>query len=67
MCSLMKHITQKKEQAWIKREHHEVMRLTREERDHRNRCPVCAGLIVRADELLVQFFGGRDVYVVGES
>lgn len=41
MCPLYNHLTDKKISAWTKGEHHEIMRMNREIREHVAKCAEC--------------------------
>ena len=44
-CALGEHLIQQLEDSWRKQEHHEIMRLTRELTEHKDKCPVCQGIL----------------------
>lgn len=60
-CILMEDLTKRKVQALLKQEHHEVMRLTREANEHKNKCLICAGVT----DLASLLFGVPVVVVKG--
>ena len=62
MCQILEVIRHEKEIAWIKREHHEVMRRTREEWEHLDKCLVCSGVIELYKQLWNNARIGVDVY-----
>jgi hypothetical protein len=63
-CAVMTHIVEALELAWRKQEHHEIMRLTKEGMEHRDKCPVCRGIMKAPAVPLEDLLFGRKVTVV---
>jgi hypothetical protein len=63
MCPLCEYIVAERLKAWAKREHHEIMRRLREEREHRERCIVCGPASLYL-QLWTDAVIGVDVYEV---
>lgn len=58
-CPTLAFIRNERVMARFKREHHEVMRCTREEQNHKEKCAVCAGWI--APPLYLQLWSNATV------